>query len=77
MAAVKAFMNYLFQNALRPVDDPVAPQSPADSGYRDQFSRDRAFLQDTALKLLRKTTNFSMSIRRAVLLSADPTATRF
>jgi hypothetical protein len=24
--------------------------SPADSGYRDQFSRDRVLLQDTALK---------------------------
>lgn len=25
-------------------------QSPADSGYRDQFSRESAFLQDTYMK---------------------------
>ena len=33
-----------------PVDDHVAPQSHADSGHRDQFSRDRVLPQDTALK---------------------------
>ena len=32
------------------MDEHVAPQSHADSGHRDQFSRDRALLQDTALK---------------------------
>ena len=40
--------------ANRTADGHPAPQSPADSGHHDQFSRDRALLQETALKLPRK-----------------------
>jgi hypothetical protein len=46
------------------VDDHAAPQSPADSGNRDQFSRDRAPLRDTALKCCGR--------RRIFLWSAGP-----
>jgi hypothetical protein len=49
MAAVKGILNYLFQNTVGPVDDHVAPQSPADFGRRDHFDA-TALLQDAALK---------------------------
>jgi len=48
MAAVKEILNCLFQNTVGPVDDHVAPRSPADFGRRDHFDA-TALLQDAAL----------------------------
>jgi hypothetical protein len=38
VAVVKDFLNYLFQNTVRPVDEHAAPQSHADSGRRNHFA---------------------------------------
>ena len=49
---VKAVSNYLFQNTVRPRGRLVAPQSPADSGHRNQFSRDRRSFRTPRSRML-------------------------